>query len=90
MDIEKIREKIDAIDKEILDLLKERFSFMPEIAKYKQGEEIEIEDKTQEGKVISRALVRAGVRGLDSSFVRGLFEDIIKESKRLQKKHFTK
>ncbi len=84
MDITKLREKIDAIDKEILDLLKERFSLAKEIAAYKKENELPIQDKTQESKVIGRALERGATRKLSSDFVRGLFEDIIKESKEIQ------
>jgi chorismate mutase len=84
MDIKKLREKIDAIDKEILDLLKERFALLPEVAEYKKENDLPIKDDAREREVINRAVERGKTRGLSSEFVRTLFEEIIEESRSIQ------
>jgi chorismate mutase-like protein len=84
MDIKKLREKIDGIDKEILDLLKERFSYLSEIVAYKQENNLPIEDSVRERELISKCVERGQNRGLKADFVREVFELIIDESKRIQ------
>ncbi|MDQ7822196.1 MAG: prephenate dehydratase [Candidatus Eremiobacteraeota bacterium] len=80
MDLAKVREKIDLIDKKLINLLEERMELSLRAQKLKQ----EVEDRNREEEVMHHVAERSG--GLVyPSFTRRLFELIIGESKRLQK-----
>ena len=84
MDIKLIREKIDRIDSKLLELIAERFSFLPEVVKYKNEAGLDIKDEARERAIMERQLTRAKARGLNASLVRELFELIFEESRRIQ------
>ena len=47
-DLNSLRNKIDKIDNEIIDLLNDRFNVVKEIGEYKKENNIPVEDKTRE------------------------------------------
>lgn len=79
MDLNDIRKKIDTIDFEILKLLNSRMEFALRTKKFKRG----ITDERRESEVIE--YIRKHSQGLiEPEFCKGLFSQIIGESKRLQ------
>lgn len=84
MDIKTLREKIDGIDREILDLIRERFSLLPDVAQYKKENNLPIKDEPRERELISKQTERARGMGLSASFIKELFELIIAESRKIQ------
>jgi prephenate dehydratase/chorismate mutase len=82
MDLNDIRKKIDTIDFEILKLLNSRMEYAIRTRKFKRG----ITDSKRESEVIE--YIRKHAQGLiEPEFCKGLFSQIILESKRLQGGH---
>jgi len=71
------REKIDALDDEIVDLLVERISIIEEVGhlKAKEGISAVLQDRVDE--VRERAAARAAGKGLDADLVRQLYTKLI-------------
>ena len=80
--LQKYRNKIDKIDKRIIQLLEKRFDFVKNIKKYKEGKNIPIEDKEREKKIIDS---RAKNSRLSKNFIKQFFELVFNYSKNLQK-----
>jgi prephenate dehydratase/chorismate mutase len=84
MNLQKIREHIDGLDREILGLLNERMELALRTAKLKAA----VQDKEREAQVLdlvgSYAENQNHLVGAD--FVQSLFGEIIKESRRIQEK----
>lgn len=79
-DLDKLRQKIIALDKKLLKTLKERFNVAQKIGKMKKGP---IHDPKREHKLLQKWLAQ----GLDKNFTRALFHMILKESKNLMTNH---
>jgi len=77
--ITELREEIDRIDKEIVDLLIKRMNISRDIGSKKE----EIKDKSREMQVILNVLNNSGEK-MDSIFLREVYELIIAESRRIQ------
>lgn len=83
MDLKRIRQKIDEIDLELLELLEERMELSLRTKNFKKA----IFDPKREAKVFEQMNSRTRSSPLfRSNFVRRLFEEIIKESRELQEK----
>jgi len=80
MDLNKIRSDIDLIDSKILKLLNQRMELVIMAGRLKG----EVEDPQREAEVLARVEADTPTL-LDKEFVRALFKEVIKESKRLQK-----
>lgn len=83
--LEKLREQVDNTDKEILYLIKRRLQTIKKIAKYKFENNLKIEDLDREDKVILDKTRLSITLNLNESFIREIFETIVKESKVVQK-----
>jgi len=79
MDLNMIRNKIDSIDSKILKLLDDRMKLAIMSSKFKE----EIEDVGREKELINRIQKNSGAF-ISADFCSNLFEEIIKESKRIQ------
>lgn len=71
------RNRIDALDDQIIDLLAERMSIIDEVAKVKCARDIPavLEDRVEE--VISRCASRAEEKGLDPELARRLYAVLV-------------
>ena len=88
MDIDDWRERIDAVDLKILELLSKRASYCIEIGKIKQRKNLPIYMPERENQIYQR--VEAANPGpLSRAAVRRLFERIIDESRRLEAEGLT-
>jgi chorismate mutase len=76
-DIMPLRDKINQINSEIMDLLQERVKVALEIAKVKRSYEKPIIDKAREAKVIKQVKTLAEEKGLDPEGVVKVFKEII-------------
>lgn len=85
MTIEDWRKKIDETDSQILSLLNKRAEFAIEIGKIKRFMKIPIYNPERELIIINR-LVSLNTGPLDESGVRKLFERIIDESRRIERR----
>jgi chorismate mutase len=82
-EILELRKKIDKLDKDVLDLLEERFEITHRIGEIKRTEEFQIRDHTREDEMMGS---RINQTELNENFVAKLFSTILEESRRLQSK----
>ncbi len=78
------REKIDALDDQIVDLLVERIEIIQEVAKVKGANDIPAVLADRVNEVIERCSARANSKKLDADFVRRLYTDIVQYSCNLE------
>ncbi len=78
--IEDIREKIDVVDSQLLELLAHRMNYVDEIGKYKKENNIAILQLKRWGRILESRLEQAKEYGLSEDFIRQLLEMIHKES----------
>lgn len=87
MELDSLREEIDSIDKELLKLLSRRMEISRMVADIKQRLGTPVYDELRE-KMILNALKRQGKSlKLDEGFLEKLYQDILDESKRVQREH---
>ncbi len=85
MQIEKLRRKIDKIDRKIILQLAKRMQLVACIAKYKKFRGMAIKQQKREHEIISATCKLAGKSGLNPVLVKGIFKLIFRESYALQK-----
>ena len=76
-----IRQEIDQLDLQILDLMARRFEFARETLSVKASHGLGPVDTLREADVVRRAAARARERGLESELVRDIFWRLIELSK---------
>lgn len=86
MKLKEIREKIDTIDKEILFLLQERFLLAKKTKAAKTKLGLPIRDYKREKEILAELKKKSRELGLSSKFISEIYKEIIRESKRLQRK----
>lgn len=74
--IKRIREKIDQIDLEILNLLSKRKNLVTDIVKFKNRDQIVDQERIK--LILDRLDLEARKRGIPESLVRNLWEGMIK------------
>ena len=88
MELDNYRKKIDSIDKEILDLFKDRISVANDIAKYKQDNNMPVFQSAREDEIINN--ISKNCPGELASSCKVLFENIMDISKCKQQQHIYK
>ena len=83
LQLEKLREAIDRVDTEILDLVARRIGLVLQIAEHKRARLLPVYDPDRERDVINR-LIGLAPPHLDPQLVRRIFERIIDESRRIE------
>lgn len=86
MDLEDWRKEIDVLDRELLTLLNRRAECAIEIGRIKQAIEQPIFVPEREISILNRIL-ELNKGPLDAEAVRGIFQQIIDESRRLMQKN---
>ena len=79
-----LRQKIDAVDDRLVDLLGERLDLVHEVGAHKS--ERSIRDPQREGKVLARLMEQADLVGIDATFLERLFTSVFDESLRTQER----
>ena len=85
MNLEKIRRKIDVIDRKILFLLARRRNLAQKTIIVKRKNNLPVKDAAREKAIIDTLTEKAERCGLDKKFVARLFRTIVSESRRRQK-----
>ena len=85
-DLEILRNEIDKINYEILDLFTKRMLISKEIAEYKKHNNVAIEDKNREKEILNDIIKKSNSELKEYSNV--LFETIIDLSKQFQNEEF--
>lgn len=73
---------MEAMDKQLLDLLEERFKISKLIGVYKKERNLQVEDEDREDESLKR---KAGLSNLPKDFIDSLFKLIVDESKKVQR-----
>lgn len=85
-DLDVLRDRIDAIDTQILELVAERIRIVLEVGNYKRARGIQVYDPARERALLER-LSSDPPAPLDAATVRRIFERLIDESRRLEQHH---
>ena len=74
------RERIDELDRQIIDLLRKRYDVIEEVGhlKFREGLEAVLQDRVDE--VRENAASMAAEQGLDEDFIRHLYAQLIEHS----------
>ena len=80
-ELEELRAKITETDNDIIEALELRMKLAKEVAEFKRENDMPIEDKAREKKIIND---RKSQTSLNEQFVEDIFKLIFKESKRVQ------
>lgn len=75
--IDEVRSEIDALDKSILDLLRQRFEYVKEVVKYKDNTDDSIEDKGRKQSVLQSRRQWAEERGLNGDVIEEMYSKLI-------------
>ncbi|MCL2528832.1 MAG: chorismate mutase [Coriobacteriia bacterium] len=86
MDINEIRNRIDAVDERILEAFIERMRLSEEVAEYKQRNALPLENIAREQEVLQKVKENSGKYGL---YAQELFSTLIKLSKDQQQELFS-
>ncbi len=86
MPLGELRENIKAVDEKIIGCIAERMELSEQVFYIKKEENLEIEDKSQNERVLDRASEMARGHGLDVSSVRDIYEIILRMSIEHQKR----
>ena len=84
-EVARLRESIEDLDAKMLRLLAERFRLVAELARWKRGFGLPIEDAEREAYLHALHERLAREQGLDPEFVQRLFETILGRSKERQR-----
>ena len=78
--LEILRQKVDRIDKKLVNLLAQRLDIAKDISKLKKKFGEKVRDETREREIIERARKQARERGLDPTFVESMIRLIIAQT----------
>ena len=79
----RLRQKIDNLDEDIIQLLKKRMRISKEVGKLKEELDIPVEDKIREKEIIERLTQQAGQNLSEEQLIR-IFTAVFKSSKQIQ------
>ncbi len=79
-----LRQQIDDLDKDIIQLLKKRMGISKEVGKLKEKLDMPVEDTNRENEIIDRLTKQAG-RNLSEEQLIRIFTAVFKSSKQVQK-----
>lgn len=82
-ELESLREEINNLDQELIEILEERFALCEEIAEIKKDAGLKVEDKSREADILKTKINQTS---MNPEFVKNIFALIFAESKSLQEK----
>lgn len=85
-DLEPLRRQIDDVDRQLLELLRERVRLVLEVGELKQQHGSPVYDPERERQVLDR-LAQSAEPPLDAETARRIFERIIDESRSQEQRH---
>ena len=90
MDLKKIREETDILDKELIEIISKRFKLSKKAAEFKIKNHLPVEDKKREEEIIKDRYNKLKSNGFDDlDFTSSLFNLIMKKSKDIQNKRIS-
>lgn len=85
MAVQKFRNKIDEIDRQIIRIIAKRISAVKEIYYYKKKNKIKIFDSNREKEVLANVRKQASRLKISKRLSEDIFKRLIKESHRIEK-----
>lgn len=82
--LSELRDRLDAIDQEIVTLIAKRHEIIKEVAEYKQKKQLRTTDLDREKQVLENCQKTATEHNLDPLVVKEIFALLLKASKNLQ------
>ncbi len=83
-----LREEIDAIDQQILELVAARIRVVLKVGDYKRARGMHVYDPERERALLER-LASAAPEPMDGETVKRIFERLVDESRRLEQRHMS-
>lgn len=83
-EIKNLRNLIDSVDSQILELINSRVDLVKEIGDLKKEKSIEIVDKKREQQIFDVILKQAKEKGLDETAVKKIWESLIELSYKVE------
>jgi chorismate mutase len=84
--IPQLRESIDVLDRQILDLVAERLRLVMQVGEVKRGLGLEVYDAAREKDLLER-VAKAARAPLTAGMAQRIFQCIIEESRALEQRH---
>ena len=85
--LEKLRERIIAVDDEIIQLIGERRDLVLEIGRCKEALGLPVLDPAREARVVRRVAERSRALGVDEELMRDVMRRIISSARQIQNQH---
>ncbi len=82
-EVYRIRKEIDALDRQLVELLVRRFNLSTEIGNYKRQNGLAIIDETREAQLMADIVKRAGLSYQQP--ITAVYQTLLEESKRIQR-----
>ncbi len=79
-----LRKRIDAVDREVLELLRKRMQIVAEVAQFKRKEQVDIRDYERERQILDARRARAIELGLDPEPIESIYRQIMVSSRDYQ------
>jgi len=86
--IPELREEIDQIDREILELVARRLVLVMKVGEVKRSQGLDVYDPNRERDLLER-VARAASAPLTAAMAQRIFQRIIEESRNLEQRHVT-
>ncbi|MBD3300745.1 MAG: hypothetical protein GF347_05335 [Candidatus Moranbacteria bacterium] len=86
MDLKEIRKNLDKLDAQLVAIIAERMRFIPEVAKYKQENNIKRYQPQREKQIIKEKRELAKKYDLNPDLIEDIIQRIIKDAHRIEKK----
>jgi chorismate mutase/prephenate dehydrogenase len=84
LDLAQLRAQIDAVDREVLELLAKRMRIVAEVARYKRAQQVEIRDFERERQVLDARRALAERLGLDPEPIESVYRQVMLASRDYQ------
>lgn len=85
-ELERLRQSIDDVDQQILDLIRERVRLVLEVGDLKRERDMQVYDPEREQQLLDRLAAQAKPP-LDGETVARVFQRLVEESRRLEQEH---
>jgi chorismate mutase/prephenate dehydrogenase len=86
--IPQLRESIDALDRQMLELLAQRLRLVMQVGEIKRTHGLDVYDAAREGDMLER-VAQAAAAPLTAAMAQRIFRCIIEESRGLEQRHVT-
>lgn len=81
-ELKQLRDRIDKIDRNIFELLEERFEIVKKVGEYKKENNLPVRNKQREQEIVTE---RIKTSKLDANFVRDFFKIVFNKSYKIEK-----